>query len=92
MQVGKTISTKSVGSSVRSDVTQSYKFEEGSELERISLGTQAVDKPTDVELEVKFSQQVSIGENFNVAVMVRYMYIKIYYCTSLSVSVLLDEK
>ena len=59
-----------MGSSQRCDVTQSYKFEEGSALERAALGAEAVDRPTDVEVDVKFSEQAAIGENFDIVVMV----------------------
>jgi transglutaminase 1 len=70
-RVGKTVSTKSVGSSERCDVTQSYKFEEGSALERAALGTEAESRARDVEVDVEFSQQATIGENFDVVVMMR---------------------
>ena len=71
VQVGKAISTKLVGSSGRTDVTLNYKFEEGSEQERATLSAEEVDKASEIELEVAFSQQASIGEDFDVTAKVR---------------------
>lgn len=70
MQVGKTISTKSVGGSERCDVTQSYKYEEGSLMERATLGVESEGGASDVQLDVKFSRQATIGEDFDVIVKV----------------------
>ena len=70
-QVGKAISTKSMGSSKRSDVTHSYKFEEGSVLERTALGVDKVDRASDVAFDVEFNRQAEIGEDFDVIVTVR---------------------
>ena len=71
MQVGKTVSTKTVGSNKRCDVTDSYKFKEGSELERAALGLDEPDGASDVQLDVSFSKQPAIGDNFDVIVTVR---------------------
>ena len=60
-----------MGSSKRCDVTRNYKFEEGSELERAALGLDRPDGASDVQLEVSFSQQPAIGEDFEVIVTVR---------------------
>lgn len=70
-QVGKTISTKCVGSNKRCDVSQNYKYEEGSELERATLRAEEMDKVSDIALDVAFSRQATIGEDFNVVVEVR---------------------
>lgn len=63
-----------MGSSGRCDVTQSYKYREGTVMERTALGVEETDGRTatsDVELDVKFSQQASIGEDFEVTILVR---------------------
>lgn len=70
-QVGKTISTKSVGGSKRCDITHNYKFEEGSIMERTALGVDQVDTATDMAFDVQFNQQAVIGEDFDVTVTVR---------------------
>ncbi|CAI8010090.1 Hemocyte protein-glutamine gamma-glutamyltransferase [Geodia barretti] len=67
-RVGKTVSTKTVGSNKRCDVTDSYKFKEGSELERAALGLDEPDGASDVQLDVSFSKQPAIGDNFDVIV------------------------
>lgn len=70
LQVGKTVSTKSVGSHRRCDITHSYKYEEGSMMERTTLGADEVKKASDVTLDVGFNQHVEIGEDFDIIVMV----------------------
>lgn len=62
-----------MGSSERCDVTQDYKYREGTLMERTSLGVESDGgtATSDVELDVKFSQQAGIGEDFEVTVLVR---------------------
>lgn len=67
-RVGKTISTKAVGSNKRTDITDNYKFEEGSELERAALGIDEPDGPSDVTLDVSFDHQPTIGEDFKLII------------------------
>ena len=60
-----------MGSGKRCDITNSYKFKEGSELERAAVGLDAPDGASDVQLDVSFSQQPAVGDNFDVIVTVR---------------------
>ena len=69
-QVGKNVSTKAVGSNERKDVTRSYKYKEGSLAERAALGVESGGGASDVQLEVQFSGQATIGEDFDVVVKV----------------------
>ena len=69
-QVGKNVSTKAVGSDERKDVTRSYKYKEGSLAEREALGVESGGGASDVQLEVQFSGQATIGEDFDVVVKV----------------------
>ena len=69
-QVGKNVSTKAVGSDERKDVTRSYKYKEGSLAERAALGVESGGGASDVQLEVQFSGQATIGEDFDVIVKV----------------------
>ena len=60
-----------MGSTRRCDITDEYKFEEGSQLERAALGLDEPDGASDVQLDVSFSHQPEIGDNFDVIVTVR---------------------
>ena len=64
------VSTKALGGDEREDVTRSYKYKEGTIAERAALGIGEVGGATDVHFEVKFSQQATIGEDFDVLVEV----------------------
>ena len=67
--VGKKISTKSVGSKSREDVTDKYKHAEGTLAERAALGAGGDNAEVeDVEFEITFSKRASIGESFGVRV------------------------
>ena len=63
-----------MGSNKRCDVTQNYKFEEGSELERAALGLDRPSGDSDVTFDVSFSRQPAIGEDFDVIVTVSYFW------------------
>ena len=57
-QVGKNISTKSCGSEEREDVTNRYKYPEGSIQERAALGAEGdLAEVNDVSFNVEFSKK-----------------------------------
>lgn len=74
--IGKSISTKSVGSDAREDITYHYKYPEGSEEERrvfekADLQTKLTQKPeTDLELKIKVVEAMNYGCDFNVAALI----------------------
>ena len=57
-QVGKSISTKSCDSEGREDVTDKYKYPEGSIQERAALGAEGdLAKVNDVSFEIEFEKK-----------------------------------
>ncbi|XP_078687728.1 coagulation factor XIII A chain-like isoform X1 [Branchiostoma floridae x Branchiostoma belcheri] len=75
--IGHRISTKAVGSNDREDVTENYKYPEGSDQERVAVRTAVshgmrpntyddVIKEEDVEFEIHADDEIYIGENIHV--------------------------
>ena len=74
VQVGKAVITKSVGTGERCDITQSYKYEEGSLMERKTLAAiEEVNRASDVEFSMEFNRQAKIGEDFDMIITVRWV-------------------
>ncbi|XP_063970507.1 protein-glutamine gamma-glutamyltransferase K-like [Lytechinus pictus] len=77
--VGKKISTKSVNSYLRHDITEEYKYPEGSSLERISVFNASrhvkknknfrKDIKQDVEFQIVMPDETMIGSEFSVKVI-----------------------
>ena len=58
LQVGKNISTKSCGSEEREDLTDKYKYPEGSVQERAALGAEGdLAKASDVSFAMEFAKK-----------------------------------
>ncbi|XP_043946131.1 protein-glutamine gamma-glutamyltransferase 2 [Protopterus annectens] len=74
--IGKSISTKSVGSDAREDITYHYKYPEGSEEERrvfekADLQNKLAQKPvTDLEVKIKVVEAMKYGCDFNVSAVI----------------------
>lgn len=72
--VGKRISTKAIDSDNREDITQLYKYTEGSHEERVSLqaGQEKNDSETsDIEVDIDTPTDVMIGSPMEAKVMLR---------------------
>ncbi|XP_032870483.1 coagulation factor XIII A chain [Amblyraja radiata] len=76
-EVGLLILTKQVGSDMRMNITDLYKYPEGSPEERLSLATAVqlgvvkpeapMDLPKDVSIKVQVDENIMVGSNFTLA-------------------------
>ena len=70
--MGKNISTKSILSTVREDITASYKHPEGSVAERVAVeGTESKVTKSDVDVDIITAKDVMIGEDMRAKVVFR---------------------
>ena len=69
--VGKKISTKSVGSQDRNDITLTYKYKEGTLAERIALEGGNNLPPTDMFIDIVPASNVLIGQALKADIVVK---------------------
>ncbi|XP_072929126.1 coagulation factor XIII A chain-like [Hemitrygon akajei] len=80
-EVGKLILTKEVGSDMRNDITDQYKYPEGSQEERLTQDTAiqygikkeqvVTEMPTDISMDVQVAKNIVVGTDFDIDLELR---------------------